>query len=200
MKTFQILSLAALSLLFTSCGNSNKTEEKTDERYVEKIDEHTGVASLQSYQVKDSIKVNGKTYQYSFSFHPVDSLPHITYISGTEYQDNAVDILIQKNDGTNLLKRSFSKSSFKSYIPEKLYSTSGLIGFTYNIDRQLRKEFDAFYFIATIGNLDDAEEIAFPLEIRIDTDGGMAIQKYEELETEPLRGGLSVDPSTDDGV
>jgi len=199
MKTFQIISFAALTLLAVSCGNKQKTEEQSDDRFVEQIDEKTGVASLNSYSDSDTISIKGTTYKYSFSFHAIDSLPHITYESGVEYMDNGVKLIIEK-DGETVIEKNFTKGSFKSYVPEKLWNTSGLIGFTYNIDRRLRNQLDAFYFIATIGNLDDAEEIAYPLEIRIDHEGGMAISKYEELETEPLRNGLSVDPSTDDGV
>lgn len=201
MKTFQILSLAAFSMLAISCGNKTQSEaEQTDERFVEKIDEKTGIASLQAYSDSNQITVNNKEYKYKFDFHPVDSLPHITYeVSGAEYYDNEV-ILSIKREGSDFVKKTFTKSSFKSYVPEKLWKTSGLIGFTYNIDRRLNNQNDAFYFIATIGNLDDAEEIAYSLEIRIDTDGGMTISKYEELETGPMTNGLAVDPSTDDGV
>lgn len=198
MKTFKILTFAAAAFLLTCC-NGKKTADDVDERFVEKIDEKTGVASLSSYTDGDTISINGKLYKYTYDFHDVDSLPHVVYASGTEYRDNEVKLVI-KRDSSNFVEKTFTKGSFKSYVPEKLYQTSGLIGFTYNIDRRLRDQFDALYFIATIGNLDDAEEIAYPLEIRIDTDGGMTIKKYEDIETEPLRNGLTVDPSTDDGV
>ncbi len=198
MKTFQILSFTALALLAVSCGNKQQETEQTDERFVEQVDEKTGVASLNAYSDSDTITIKGTQYRYSFKFQPIDSLQHITYASGVEYKDNGVHLIIEK-DGETVIEKNFTKGSFKSYIPEKLFQTSGLIGFTYNIDRRLSNKFDAFYFIATVGNLDDAEEIAYPLEIRLDHEGGMAISKYEELETEPLRKGLTVDPD-EDGV
>lgn len=201
MRTFQTLSLATLSMLMISCGNNTPSEaEQTDERFVEKIDEKTGIASLQEYSDSSDITIGEKDYRYKFDFHHVDSLPHIKYeATGAEYYDNEVILEIKRGDEP-FVKKTFTKSSFKSYVPEKLWKTSGLIGFTYNIDRRLSNKNDAFYFIATIGNLDDAEEIAYSLEIRIDTDGGMLINKYEELETQPISNGLTIDPSADDGV
>ena len=196
MKTFQIIAFAAISMLAVSCGNKNKAEQ-TDERFVDKVDEKTGISSLRSFEGNDSVTVDGKKYQYDFKFHAVDSLPHITYeVTGAEYMDNAVDLVIKQ--GTEVkYKKTFTKASFKSYVPEELYPTSGLIGFTYNIDRKNNNENDAFYFIATIGNLDDPEEIAYSLELKIDTQGGMTISKYDAFETEPLRDGLTVDPDAD---
>lgn len=193
MKIFQILTIAALSLIAVSCGNK-KESEQSENRYEEKTNDISGVSSTSSYSDSDNITINDKEYNYTYDFHSVDSLPHITYPSGSEYMDNAVSLNI-KRDGEDFVQKTFTKASFKSYIPEKLYETSGLIGFAYNIERQMTKTFDALYFIITIGSLEDTEEIAYPLEVRIDTDGGMTVKKYEYSETEPLRDDLNIDPS-----
>lgn len=197
MKTFQIMAFSAISLLAVSCGNTNKQTEEVDERFVDKVDEKTGILSLNPFTITDSVKVDGKTYGYHIDFHSVDSLPHITYqVSGAEYYDNAVKLAITRNGDTTLTK-TFTKLSFKSHVPEKLYPTSGLIGFAYNIDRKYANTDDAFYFIATIGNLDDPEEIGYSLELKMDTHGGMSISKYEELGTASQSSGLTVDPDAD---
>lgn len=198
MKIIQIISFTALALLAVSCGNSQKQDGQADERFVDKVDQKTGISSISPYKDSDTITVDGKLYKYSYDFHKVDSLPRVKYQSGIEYYDNGVKLVI-KHEGEVVLEKNFTKSTFKSYIPDKLWPTSGLIGFTYNVDRRIHNEHNAFYFIATIGNLDDPDEIAYPLEIKIDTAGGMTITKYEELETEPLRKGLNVDPD-EDGV
>lgn len=200
MKIYKILSVAAVVLMTISCGNSNNNDVQTDKRYLEIVDEETGICSLSSYSENDSLEIKGDSYKYTYYFHDVDSLPHIVYNTGTEYRDNEVQLTIMRNNSTSFTHKTFTKYSFKSYIPDEIFEQSGLIGFTYNVDRLIREEYDALYFIATIGNLDDSEAIAYPLEIRIDTDGGMTIKKYDLKETEPLRNGLNVDPSEDDGV
>lgn len=196
MKTYQIIAFAAIAFLFSSCRNNNKPEEEEQKRIVETIDQETGIISLSEREYGDTITVKGTLYNYKFTFKPVDSLKHIINSQGLEYIDNAVSLTIRK-DSTVVTEKKFLKSSFKSYIPDDLWEHSGLVGFAFNFVRQER---DAFYFIATIGDPDETADISLPLEIRITTDGGMTINKAVDLDTEPLRDGLNIDPSSEDGV
>lgn len=196
MKAYQILALATIAFC-TSCGSKTKnSDEEKDERIVETIDKETGIISLTNYDYSDTVRIKGTLYRYGFTFQNVDSLPHIINSQGLEYLDNMVSLTISK-DSTIIARKTFLKSSFKSYIPNALWENSGLVGFSYNF---IRQEHDAFYFIATIGDPDETADISFPLELRITTDGGMTISKAQNLDTEPLRDGLTIDPSADDGV
>lgn len=195
MKTNMIITLAAVAML-ASCGGGNKQQEESTERIVEEVNEYTGVVNLTSYDNDESITINGKNYNYSYDFQPVDSLPHVINSQGVEYLDNAV-VLTIRQDSTLVTTKRFFKSSFKSYVPKAIWEHSGLVGFSYNYVRQ---EHDALYFIATIGDPDETADISFPLEIRITTDGGMTINKAINMDTAPLHDDLNVDPSTNDGL
>lgn len=194
MKTFQIIPIAALAFFTVSCGGNNEhKEEKEEENIYEMTDKETGITSLTSFTDSASIDVLGKNYNYTIQFQANDTLPHFTTPQGADYLDNEA-ILTISNDTTVIMKKVFTKGSFKSYLPEKLKTNSGLASFAYNALRRELKENDAFYFIASIGNLDDQEEIPYCLEIRITPDGGMTIQKLSDSDTGPLHEGMSIEP------
>ena len=198
MKTFHILSLAAIAFLVASCSGNNKEKDKDEktEHIFETINKETGERSLKSYEQSDTITIKGKLYNYKFKFSPVDSLQHIINAQGLKYLDNSVELLISL-DSSVVIKKTFLKTTFRSYVPEKIWEGTGLVGFSYNF---IRSERDAFYFIATIGDPDETADVSYPLEIRLTTDGGMTIEKAQNLDTEPLREGLNIDPSENDGV
>ena len=198
MKTFHILSLAAITFLATSCVGTNQEKDKEEktEHVFETINKETGERSLRAYEQEDTITIKGTLYNYKFKFTPVDSLQHVINSQGLKYLDNRVDLSISR-DSSVVIKKTFLKTTFKSYVPEKIWEGTGLVGFSYNF---VRSERDAFYFIATIGDPDETADISYPLEIRLTTDGGMTIEKAQNLDTEPLREGLNIDPSEDDGV
>ena len=197
MKTYKTLTIIAIAILTVSCGkNAKQNNDTKPERVVETVNKETGIISLTDYSHEDTLSIRGTKYTYKFSFQAVDSLEHIKNTQGLEYLDNVVNLTILKGEEV-VTKRTFYKSSFKSYVPSELWQNSGLVGFSFNFVRQER---DAFYFIATIGDPDETADISYPLEIRITTDGGMTINKAQNLDTEPLRDGLNIDPSADDGV
>lgn len=195
MNFNKIIPLFALALTMAACGNSPKQQENENTLNVEIKDEKTGITSLTPFTQSDTITINGKQYNYTYEFAPVDSLPHVINSQNNEYLDNMVKLTICQGE-TKVTEKTFLKSSFKSYIPEELWKESGLVGFSYNL---VRKERNAFYFIATIGDPDLTADVSYPLEIRITTDGGMSISKAENLDTEPLHNGMTIDAS-DDGV
>ena len=196
MKILQIIPIASFALLTVSCGGNNKDEEENEEENTyETIDKDTGIGSLVSFSDSASIAIQGKNYNYTIQFQPNDTLPHFVTPQGADYLDNEAILTISSEDGA-VIKKVFTKGSFKSYLPEKLKAASGLSSFAYNALRRERKENDAFYFIASIGNLDDPDETSYYLEVRITPDGGMTIQKLSDTDTDtgPLHDGMSIEP------
>ncbi|MBO7568962.1 MAG: DUF4738 domain-containing protein [Bacteroidaceae bacterium] len=194
MKTLRIASLALLALMAVACTNEKKPA--SPERIVEDVNPQTGIISLRNYTIKDTISISGKLYNYTYKFESVDSLPVLINPQGLEYHESRATITITRED-TKVFSKTFYKNNFREYVPANFLKTSTVVGVAYNI---MKRESDrsAFYFIITVGDPDEtSDNMAYPLELKVATDGSYSIKKAENLETEPLHPGLNIDPSED---
>ncbi|MBO7582054.1 MAG: DUF4738 domain-containing protein [Bacteroidaceae bacterium] len=194
MKTIKTAALTLLALMAIAC-NSEKTPP-SNERIVEDVNPQTGVISLRDYTLKDTITISGKLYKYTCTFEHVDTLPVFMNPQGLEYHESRVRIDI-KREGESVFSKTFYKNNFRDNVPADFLKTSTLVGVNYNF---MKRESDrsAFYFIITVGDPDEtSDNMAYPLEMKVATDGSFSIKKAENLETEPLSPGLNIDPSED---
>ena len=194
MKTFKTAALALLALMAIACNNEK--QPPVNERIVEDVNPQTGIISLRDYTLKDTITVSGKLYHYTCTFEHVDSMPVFMNPQGLEYHESRAHIDIQC-EGTSVFSKTFYKNSFRDYVPADFLKTSTVVGVNYNF---MKRESDrsAFYFIITVGDPDEtSDNMAYPLELKVATDGSISIKKAENLETEPLNPGLNIDPSED---
>jgi len=194
MKTLKTAFMALLALMAVACNNEQKSP--SNDRIVEDVNPETGIISLRDYTLKDTITISGKLYHYTCTFEHVDTLPAFMNPQGLEYHESRVRIDI-KREGENVFSKTFYKNSFRDYVPADFLKTSTLVGVNYNF---MKRESDrsAFYFIITVGDPDEtSDNMAYPLELKVATDGSTSIKKAENLETEPLNPGLNIDPSED---
>lgn len=193
MKTLKTAVVALLALGAIACTDVKKPT--TQERIVEEVDPQTGIISLREYTLGDTITINGKRYKYSLRFEPVDTMPVLMNSQGLEYHESRATITIT-HDSTKVFSKTFYKSNFRDHVPANFLKTSTVVGVNYNFMKI--DDRSAFYFIVTVGDPDEtSDNMAFPLELKVATDGSYTIKKAENLETEPLRPGLNVDPSED---
>lgn len=193
MKTLKTAVVALLALGAIACTDVKKPT--TQERIVEEVDPQTGIISLREYTLGDTITINGKRYKYSLRFEPVDTMPVLMNSQGLEYHESRAAITIT-HDSTKVFSKTFYKSNFRDHVPANFLKTSTVVGVNYNFMKI--DDRSAFYFIVTVGDPDEtSDNMAFPLELKVATDGSYTIKKAENLETEPLRPGLNVDPSED---
>lgn len=193
MNYFKIAVCTIAVVGIISCKESSpvKTESPT---ITEDTDSVTGITTMRGYEATDTIRINGVLYRYTFKFAPDDSLPVIVNSVGQTYHDNRVKLTIKK-DSTTIYTHSFTKKSFEGIVPKKFMATSALVGFNYNITKA--DNHSKFFFIATVGDPDETAELSFPMEVIITTDGQMNIIKAENIETEPIIPGMTVDPEED---
>ena len=194
MKRLKTAVIALLALGAIACTGEKKPEGP--ERIVEDIDPQTGIISLRDYTLNDTITINEKLYNYSCCFEHVDSMPVLINPQGLEYHESRASIDITR-EGTKVFSKTFYKSNFREYVPSDFLKTSTVVGINYNF---MKRESDrsAFYFIITVGDPDEtSDNMAYPLELKVTTDGSFSIKKAENLETEPLDPGLNIDPSED---
>ncbi len=194
MRTLKIASMALLTLMAIACTNEKKPP--VTERIVEDVNPQTGIISLRDYTINDTISINGKLYKYTCTFEHVDTLPVLMNPQGLEYNESRVRIDIKQND-SNVFSKTFYKNNFRDQVPADFLKTSTVVGVNYNF---MKRDTDrsAFYFIITVGDPDEtSDNMAYPLELKVATDGSYSIKKAENLETEPLHPGMNIDPSED---
>jgi len=194
MRTLKIASMALLTLMAMACTNEKKPP--VTERIVEDVNPQTGIISLRDYTINDTISINGKLYKYICTFEHVDTLPVLMNPQGLEYHESRVRIDIKQND-SNVFSKTFYKNNFRDQVPADFLKTSTVVGVNYNF---MKRDTDrsAFYFIITVGDPDEtSDNMAYPLELKVATDGSYSIKKAENLETEPLHPGMNIDPSED---
>lgn len=134
--------------------------------------------AMNQYTNSNEVEVNGSKYNYSYEFTPSNSLPIVTNSSDRKYYDNQIKLSITK-DGHDIYSTTFTKATFKNFIPEEIYETIVLMGFNFNYNKE--DEHDKFYFVASIGDPDD-EEYYIPIDISITTNGDLTLNKFIDTE------------------
>ena len=194
MKILKTVAMALLALGTIACNSEKKPT--APERIVEDVDPQSGVISLRNYTLNDTITIGGKLYKYSCRFEHVDSMPVLINPQGLEYHECRASIDITREDA-KVFSKTFYKSNFHDHIPSDFLKTSTVVGINYNF-MKIDSDRSAFYFIITVGDPDEtSDNMAYPLEVKIATDGSFSIRQAEDLETEPLSPGLNIDPSED---
>ncbi|MBO4673667.1 MAG: DUF4738 domain-containing protein [Bacteroidaceae bacterium] len=194
MKTLTITAIAVLALMMAGCKEEKK--EPVQERVIETTDPKTGITTLRSYTIDDTITINGKLYNYSCKFEPVDTMPVLINSQGLEYRESRVSINIKQGDN-QVFSKTYYKKDFREWVPADFLKTSTMVGVNYNY---MKRDTDrsALYFIITVGDPDEtSDNMAISLELKVAPDGSHTIKRAENLETEPLRPGLNIDPSED---
>ena len=180
----------ALLILLTACGG--KTDEQQENDTWEPPVFVDTILAIDARQVSDTAAVGGHLLSYSFSIAPDDSLPVVTNADGQRYYDNVAKLTIRQGQNV-ILKRTFTKKDFAQFVPAKAMNLCTLAGFAYDV---LRAEAgDALYFIAAVGDPDEAVGVNFPVELIISPAGDLRMEVGEDLETAPMHADLNQPPA-----
>lgn len=157
-------------------------KENTQSKITEVVEEPETVSvqdtiALSSYTNSGEIEVNGAKYDYTYNFSPCTTLPVVVSSSEHKYYDNKIVLTITK-EGETIHTITFTKSTFKKFIPDELYSTLVLMGFNFNYNKENQN--DKFYFVASIGDPDD-EEYHIPVDISITTSGELTLDNFIDV-------------------
>lgn len=193
MKTLKT-SVAVLLTLMTMACNSNQPKP-TEQTATLQGSVETGIQALRDYTLQDTITIGGRLYNYTCTLAHDETLPSIINPQGDEYYESQVCIAIRR-DSTDVFKKVFHKSNLREYVPAQFLKNSTMVGVNYNFNKR-DEDRSAFYFIITVGDPDVTSDMAYPLELKVATDGSYSLKKAENLETGPLSDGLTVEPRED---
>lgn len=191
MKLANLLTATFLFIALAACSGGNTTQQQDEESSTTDSIIPIGINSLYEYSDSGKHVAGGTTYKYKFQFKNDKTLPVVKNPLDYQFYDNKVTLRLTKG-GQDILTRTFTKSDFKSLVPESFYETSALVGFCYNVDKE--RATDAVYFIATIGDPDSAADSSYAIEIRVSSAGDISYSILQDRETLPVNNGMTIDP------
>ncbi|MBQ7683814.1 MAG: DUF4738 domain-containing protein, partial [Bacteroidaceae bacterium] len=121
------------------------------------------------------VQWKGSPYVVRIVRTPVDSLL-VTDDGGQEYYDNAVRLSVKRQDGSVLFSKTFTKNTFASYVqnPFRRMGVLGGIQFDEVSGQNLK-------FSVVIGLPDALDDVYVPLEMTIDSQGGLGIRQTDDM-------------------
>lgn len=188
MNISRILLSAIIAASLVACNEKNPNTSVIISTENETITPPDTIA-MNQYTNNSEVEVNGNKYYYSYEFSPSKSLPIVTNSSERKYYDNQIKLSITK-DGNNIYSTTFTKATFKNFIPEEIYETIVLMGFNFNYNKE--NEHDKFYFVASVGDPDD-EEYYIPIDISVTVNGELSLSKFIDSNNGPASSTLSTD-------
>ena len=191
MKIAKLITAPILFVALAACSGGSTTQQEEESSSTVDSIIPTGINSLYEYSDSGKHVAGGTTYKYKFQFKNDKTLPVVKNPLDYQFYDNKVTLRLTKG-GQDILTRTFTKSDFKSLVPESFYETSALIGFCYNVDKEHTT--DAVYFIATIGDPDSAADSSYAIEIRVSSAGDISYSILQDRETLPVNNGMTIDP------
>lgn len=193
--TIAICSAVAVCAAMCACsGNSTETKAQTDSVGV--IDTNI-VQNIPEYRLEDTLTVQGSLYTYSISFQNDKSAEVIRNTEGIRYYDNDVTLTIYRGNSDEVFfTHTFTKDSFRRYLPENQYKQFTLAGVNFNHMEQ--GHHDRFHFIAAVGDPDETLGITYSIAIDISRDKTISMHKIDNIDTAPISEGMCVDPGEDD--
>lgn len=195
MKLSIVPIFAGIVAVASSCGGTSTPTNQADSTSVSKTEET--IHALNEFDMKDTTTVNGKLYQYDFSFKNDKSLPVIQNSFGYKYYDNVV-LLALYEDKTKIYTHRFTKESFRSMIPAADYEKSALLGFNFNYLKA--EEHSKFHFIASVGDCDESGKVTYSIAVDISVSGEISLSIVNDIETGPQFDNMDVNPSEEDEV
>ncbi len=187
MKKLFLTLLTAIFVL-AACVNKPTTENAATgvNEYAAEGAKADGIQRMQPYNYADTVRIEGHTYVYAIHREASDSLPMVVDDEGTRYADNVYRLTIQA-DGHPYFDRRFTKGAFASYLSSDFRAKGILDGMM--CDETL----PAITFAVSVSL--PQSDMMEPLLLRIDRQGGIAIQRDERGEAD-----LNTSPDDEDGV
>ena len=171
MKKSSLIILFSYSLIFfTSCG-PQKTETQgavQDEQVVNEVH------AMPDYAYTDSMMQGSHKVVYSIIGKGDEEQPVVVDEDGVKYMDNSWQLVITK-DGKKLFEHSFTKTDFKSQLPEDFKKYGIMDGLRFN-----RAEEGKLYFNTCVSYPES--DMSCPFILTVGPDGSYTIAPDNSVE------------------
>lgn len=179
-----LLTLGIMMLGVASCKEKKKNDDIIIAKYVPK--KLTDPIKMAADERRSDVKWKGKNYAVVITRTAVDSLPMVKDETGQLFVDNKIVLTITRQDGSQFLRKVFTKNTFASYLDDD-YRKNGLL------ESMVFDEVDdnELEFGISVSRPDSDDEF-IPLKMSINYQGGLSIQRDTDLDT------VGIDDDDDD--
>ena len=173
----KVVIMVMFAALVTACGK--KQAEPVNEpvvttaKAVERIPREP--VRMQGYTSRTAVKWLGSDYTVEVVRSADDGLPMVEDDGGQQFFDNAISLRILRSDGSVAIKKTFTKSSFTSYLPKEYVKGGVMEGFVLD-----KVEPSSLVFAASVCLPRTDEYI--PLHVSISRMGDVSVSRDEHLE------------------
>ena len=170
MKRLFPLVLAFGIMMLSACKEKKQTDDIITTKYVPKqLQAPIGMPADKQVQ---TVEWGGAAYQVSVSRVAADSLPMVKDEAGQKYKDNRITVSVTRQDGSSVLKRTFTKSAFAQYVDEVFLAS---IRFDEVDNGKLE-------FSVVIALPDAIDDMFIPLEMTVDRNGIINIREDDDMD------------------
>ena len=174
-KVTVLLALSLLSVSLIGCK-----EKKTNDIIVSKVPQRKGPAPIQHMSEYKDIRTTewlGTTYKVDVRRSYDTSLP-IVHVDDNRYYDNQVKVRILRKDGSEFFSRTFTKSNFKNWLPDKIAKNGALLGVVF-----VEASGDCLNFAVSVGSPDVTSDEYVPLVLKLSRYGVTSVSSDQQLDT-----------------
>lgn len=171
-----LLSAAALlQLLTTACESKPQTTDIIARKPVKAAP--LPVQKMGDYVQKRTVEWLGANYEVCVERKADSEMPLALDEQGNKYYDNRITLSIQRPDGTEFFRQTFTKNYFASYVDEANMK-GALLGIVFD-----RAEGASLWFAASVGSPDKMSDEYVPLLLKISRGGDISIARDTQLDT-----------------
>ena len=168
-----VLLLSAISL--ASCSEKKKSTDIIAPKPV--IVAPAAPQEIQGFSHVEKIEWLGQEYKVSIRRTVDKEAPVFKDDTGKKYYENRITLVIQRPDGTEFLKREFTKHSFAQIVGDEYAAKSTVLGLAV-----LDATGDKLSLLASVGNPDDLSDDYIPIKVTISRNGDIQMAQSDDLE------------------
>lgn len=170
-----LMAVCAATTTFHACTSKPQSNDIIAQKPIKAVPKPT--QNMGDYSQNRSVDWLGSTYTVSMERKADKSLPLAVDESGNKYYDNRITLSISRSDGSEFLKRTFTKADFTQYSGND-YKNGALLGIVFD-----HADGNDLYFAASIGSPDKMSDNYVPLLLKVSNVGGITISKDTKLDT-----------------
>ncbi|EFA43708.1 hypothetical protein HMPREF0645_1870 [Hallella bergensis DSM 17361] len=178
MKRLLDICVMAVAVLALSACSEKKSNTIIITKKRPEIAKTSVTRKMGDYSQERKTEWLGKQYTIETKLWADESLP-LASDGFSKYYDNRIMLRVVRADGTEFLKKEFTKSFFREYINDTYYKDGALLGIVF-----VQAEGRYLLFAASVGNPDKSSDEYVPLVLKIDNFGNVSISKDTQLDTD----------------
>lgn len=170
------MTVALLMTVVMAAACGGKKPEKKIIVHKPKPVKPAAVKSMGDYTQQMKAEIDGEEYTISLNFRADTTLATVAE-EGQKYYDNRTTLRITRPDGSELIKRDFSKADFSSFLDATATRDGAFLGLVF-----YKGEDGRFIFAASVGSPDKSSDDYTPLVVKVSRGGAVDISRDTQLD------------------